>query len=725
MSAPDHLPGSLARRFALVAAGLAAAAVMVTALASWWLINQQHNEALRQLAAKETEFHAAAVGSDLEALAERMAEVAGSTILATGLVDSAGRETYLAPFLAGIRQVNGVPVQVLFTDFEGKEIASNGEARFTPAELKWLARELEIGRPASTIFEGQKGYVLVALAPLTYSRTQSPEGALLYKFSLNDLHVGERMRLEWGEPVSASDSAAVPVSRVSTPAVFQALQFRVRGALPITSLTAALAPQYIAIFVIALILFGAVVIAGRRLAQVLTHDLQRLEAFSSKYISSGLSTERAPVAGSDEVASLARSINRMLDRLHEQHADLLREREKLSVLAEALQTADRRKDEFLAMLAHELRNPLAPIRNSVMMMKVKPLADPHLEWARDVVDRQVDHMARLLDDLLDVSRITRNKLELRKARVSLRQIIDAAVETSRPLIEAAGHELSIDVPAEPLYLDADALRLAQVFANLLNNSAKYTPQGGRIRLSATTAGSDVLVTVHDNGIGIPQEQLSHIFEMFMQTAASPHHTQGGLGIGLSLVRGLVEMHGGTVSVRSDGPAKGSEFTVSLPLAAATHETAAPAATPDLVERAARRIVVADDNRDAGETLGMMLSMAGHDVHIAYDGVQAIRLAAEIHPQVVLLDIGMPNMNGYEAAARIRSEPWGASILLIALTGWGQEKDRQRASEAGFDHHLVKPADPAVLEKLIADVPRATSGSARPATPPPQALPASL
>jgi signal transduction histidine kinase/ActR/RegA family two-component response regulator len=705
MSPPVFLPASLARRFALVAAGLAAAAVLLTALASWWLINQQHQRALQQLAARETEFHAAAVASDLEALAARMSEVASNTILATGLVDSAGRETYLAPFLGGIRQVNGVPVQVLFTDFEGKEIASNGEGGFTEAELAWLRRGLEVGHPSSAIFSAPGGHALVAFAPLTYARTSSPEGALLYKLSLSDLHVGDKMQLEWGAPRDGAPRERGHVKRVRTPAVFEPLGFRVRGPQPIASWTSGLAPQFASILVITIILFAGVVIAGVRLAQLLTRDLQRLEAFSSKFISSGLSTERAPVTGSAEVASLARSINEMLERLHEQHSALLHEREKLSVLADALQVADRRKDEFLAMLAHELRNPLAPIKNSVALLKTRPLPDARAAWARDVVDRQVDHMARLLDDLLDVSRITRNKLELRKQRVALRDVVDAAVETSRPLIEAAGHELALEVPQESLYLDADPLRLAQVLANLLNNAAKYTERGGHIRLHAWTEHGTAVVSVADDGIGIAEEQLPHIFEMFIQSAPSARQAQGGLGIGLSLVRGLVEMHGGTVLARSSGPGTGSEFIVRLPLAQAHVEKLDPVAPGAQTTTRALRVLVTDDNRDAADTLAMMLRTFGHDVRVAHDGAEALEIAALFQPHAVLLDIGMPNMNGYEAAARMRSEPWGKAIFLIALTGWGQEQDKQRAMEAGFDCHLVKPAEPALLEKLLAGASR--------------------
>lgn len=698
MANPGLLPSSLARRFAVVAAGLAAGAVLLSVLASWWLINQQQEQAVRQLAAREREFHATTVASDLHALASRMSEVADSTILATGLVDSAGRETYLQPFLAGIRQINGVPVQVLFTDFEGKEIAHNSGARFTAAELDWLRGVIQKGIATAAIFEEKGETALVAVEPLTYTRTKSPEGAVLYKILLNDLHIGASMRLLWGNPPG---SPAVSETTVPAPEVFKELRFRVTGPDALAPAELSLGPQYATMLAIALILFAGVVVAGVRLAQVLTRDLQQLEAFSKRMIRSGLGTERAPTGGSAEVSSLAVSMNQMLDRLHEQQTVLLREREKLAGLADALQAADRTKDEFLAVLAHELRNPLAPIKNSVTLLKAKHLDDPQLAWARDVIDRQIDQMARLLDDLLDVSRITRNKLELRRETVELRLVLDAALETSRPLIEAAAHTLIVDLPPQPIYVDADPLRLAQVFANLLNNAAKYTPRGGEIRITAELLDGDVAVRVGDTGIGIAREALSQIFEMFIQTGTSSQGPSGGLGIGLSLVRGLVEMHGGTVMAKSEGPGKGSEFIVRLPLAAAVTE-AAPAAEPSKLSSVrGERIVLADDNRDAAESLAMMLRISGHDVRIAHDGVEAVKLAGDFRPRVVLLDIGMPLMNGYEAARQLRSAAWGKEMVIVALTGWGQEEDKRRAAEAGFDHHLVKPVDPAAVEEVIA------------------------
>ena len=368
---------------------------------------------------------------------------------------------------------------------------------------------------------------------------------------------------------------------------------------------------------------------------------------------------------------------------------------------EALRDAARRKDEFLATLAHELRNPLAPVRNAVQILKAKGPPDQDSAWARDVIDRQVAQMARLLDDLLDVSRITRGKLELRRQRVELGGVVETAVETSRPLIEAGGHELTVDLPPGPVHLDADPVRLAQVLSNLLNNAAKYTERGGRIHLAAERNGASVLVSVKDTGIGVEGEMLPRLFEMFSQAKPALERAQGGLGIGLALVRGLVEMHGGCVTARSDGPGTGSEFAVHLPLAESPprQELPAPSAA-DVPRPPACRILVADDNRDAADSLAMMLELMGNAVRTANDGQEAVEVAAEFRPDVALLDIGMPRMNGYEAARRMRAEPWGRGLVIVALTGWGQEEDRRRSREAGFDVHLVKPVDPAAIEKVL-------------------------
>jgi CheY-like chemotaxis protein/two-component sensor histidine kinase len=320
-----------------------------------------------------------------------------------------------------------------------------------------------------------------------------------------------------------------------------------------------------------------------------------------------------------------------------------------------------------------------------------------------VIERQVGQMARLLDDLLDVSRITRGKLGLRKAPVTLAAVLESAVETSRPVIDGGGHQLAVTLPPEPVHLDADPVRLAQVFANLLNNAAKYTARGGTVRLTAERAGPEVVVSVTDSGIGIAPEVLPRLFEMFSQATPALGRSQGGLGIGLSLVRGLVEMHGGRVEARSGGAGQGSEFVVRLPIAAtpaAREQRPAGAQTPCA---GGCRIVAADDNSDAAHSLALMLTLMGHEVRTARDGQEAVEVAEAFRPEVVVLDIGMPRLNGYEAARRIRQQPWGKAVLLVALTGWGQEEDRRRSKEAGFDEHLVKPANPAALEELLGRV----------------------
>jgi len=379
---------------------------------------------------------------------------------------------------------------------------------------------------------------------------------------------------------------------------------------------------------------------------------------------------------------------------------------------DALRDADRRKNEFLATLAHELRNPLAPIRNAVQIIKTKGPAQPELIWSLAVLERQVGVLARLLEDLLDVSRISRSALELRTERVELAAVLDAALETSRPAIEGGGHELTVAIPAEPIPLEADAVRLAQVFANLLDNAAKYTEARGHVRLSAERRGDDVVVSVKDTGVGIAAETLPHIFDIFSQATPALVRSQIGLGIGLSLVKSLVELHGGSVEARSDGRGHGSEFVVRLPVAVnvrlpAPAVPAAGDATPDVLKR---RVLIVDDNRDSADSLAMLLRIMGHEVATAYDGEQAIATAAASRPEVVLLDIGMPKVNGYDTCSRIRREPWGADMLLVALTGWGQEDDRRRTAEAGFNQHMVKPVDAGALLKLLDSLSSATMRS---------------
>lgn len=367
---------------------------------------------------------------------------------------------------------------------------------------------------------------------------------------------------------------------------------------------------------------------------------------------------------------------------------------------EALRDADRKKDDFLALLAHELRNPLAPVRNSLQVLRLT--GDQAVrERAEKVMARQLGHMVRLIDDLLDVSRINRNKMELRIARITLADVVSSAVETARPAVEEAGHELTIQLPADPVMLDADLTRLAQVFANLLTNSAKYTERGGRIALRAVQTGAEVVVTVEDSGIGIPEESLRTIFNMFSQVDRKMERTGGGLGIGLALVQGLVEMHGGSVMAASAGIGKGSQFTVRLPIVPAPKQPAStPASEPRSPSGPPRRILVVDDNRDAAESMAEMLRLLGHTVDVAYDGLHAVAQAATFRPEVVLMDVGMPSLNGLDATRRIRAQPGGKEMTIIALTGFGQASDRLRSSQAGCDGHLVKPVTFDALNQLL-------------------------
>jgi CheY-like chemotaxis protein len=369
----------------------------------------------------------------------------------------------------------------------------------------------------------------------------------------------------------------------------------------------------------------------------------------------------------------------------------------------ALLEADRRKNEFLATLAHELRNPLAPIQNVVQLMQSGTPSDSDVSWGRDVIDRQVKHLVRLVDDLMDMSRITQGKIDLQFERTSISEVIACAVETSRPLIDARNHEFTITVPHRPLFVNGDLVRLAQVLSNLLNNSAKYTASRGKISLVVEAHGGEVIVRVEDNGVGIASDMLSSIFEMFMQAKNATELAQGGLGIGLTLAQRLTQLHGGSLEVASDGLDKGSVFTLRLPLYADTISYLDPS-TKDSRDTAAsalhRKILVADDNHDAADTLAMLLRSAGHSVCVANDGLEAVEKAESNRPDVAFLDIGMPNLNGYEAARRIRAQSWGKAITLVALTGWGQNEDRQRSVEAGFSHHLVKPINYSTLATLL-------------------------
>jgi PAS domain S-box-containing protein len=361
----------------------------------------------------------------------------------------------------------------------------------------------------------------------------------------------------------------------------------------------------------------------------------------------------------------------------------------------------RKKDEFLATLSHELRNPLAPIRTAIEVMRLAREDQDIVENARITVERQLHHLVRITDDLLDVSRITQDKLQLRRERVDVRSAIDSAVEATRPLIDAQAQSLTVNVPDAPLWVDADFTRLVQALSNLLNNAAKYTDFAGRIRVAAAEEAGTAVVSVSDTGIGIAAEMLPRIFDMFTQLQAFGDRTHGGLGIGLSLAKRLIELHGGTLEARSGGPGQGSTFVVRIPLAPVVARGNAAAHAQRPAAQRACRILIAEDNSDTAEMMRMMFELKGHDVRVASDGAQAVDLAASFKPAIAFLDIGMPRMDGYEAARGIRML-LGQDVVLVALTGWGQDEDKVRASEAGFNQHLTKPPEPDVLDRAIAE-----------------------
>jgi two-component system, sensor histidine kinase len=385
--------------------------------------------------------------------------------------------------------------------------------------------------------------------------------------------------------------------------------------------------------------------------------------------------------------------------LREKFEEIRRTAAQLRATEAALREADRRKDLFLATLAHELRNPLAPIRTAAQILASPKLALPQLHWAQNVIHRQVGHMALLLDDLLDIARITQGKLELKKTRVTLTDVVDSAVEAARPLIDSKQHQFTVTLPSEKLTFEADELRLSQVLSNLLTNAAKYTDPAGHIALAGTVQDGTLCLSVKDDGIGLSSEALTRIFEMFSQVESATIRSEGGLGIGLALVKGLLDLHGGTIEARSDGPGHGSEFTVRLPFDdPPSLKPAAPGGPP--AATAAHRVMVADDNKDAADSLAMLLELAGHEVRVACGGRAALSLAQTFRPDVAIIDIGMPDLNGYEVARQLRREAWGAGIALVALTGWGRDDDRQQASDAGFDRHLTKPVDPETIDRLL-------------------------
>ena len=375
--------------------------------------------------------------------------------------------------------------------------------------------------------------------------------------------------------------------------------------------------------------------------------------------------------------------------------------DSLRQLASDLSETNRRKDEFLAMLAHELRNPLAPISNAVQVLRMGDGEPDAVKKVGGLLERQVRQMARLVDDLLDMSRITRGRIELRKQRTDLMPVIHQAVEAAQTWCSEMNHNLTVTQPDEPLILHADPARLAQVLGNLINNACKFTDRGGRIQLIAERDGNEAVIRVQDNGIGITSEQHSRIFDMFAQVDTSLERSRDGLGIGLTLVRTVVEQHGGTVSVSSEGLGRGSEFIVRLPLMTEPLSDEVPWAPPETEAIGKRRVLIVDDNADSAQSLAMLLELSGHETHTAGDGLEGLTLAEQARPDVVLLDIGLPRLNGYEVCRRIREQTWGRDIVIAALTGWGQEEDRQRSREAGFTAHLVKPVELSALMKLLA------------------------
>jgi signal transduction histidine kinase len=410
------------------------------------------------------------------------------------------------------------------------------------------------------------------------------------------------------------------------------------------------------------------------------HRVMSLDAGADGYLIAPMEPE--------ELVANVRALLRMRRAEHERQKAL-----------DALREADRRKDEFLAMLAHELRNPLAPIRNAVEILRISPDRSVR-ERARELIGRQVQHMSRLVDDLLEVSRITQRKVVLQRSVVKLATILETAMEVVRPTLEALDHTLVLSAPEEDVWLDVDAVRLSQVVGNLLHNAAKFTQRGGRISLEAALAGDRLEIRVADNGMGIAPEVLPAVFDLFSQGDRSLERSQGGLGIGLSLVKGLVEMHGGAVSAQSEGAGKGSLFTIRLPLAKLLARAPAQSVPVRSAASAPRRILVVEDNLDSAEAMLLLLRGVGHEVTVVSDGREAVEVARRMQPEVILLDIGLPGMDGYQLARLLRGMPETRAARLIAVSGYGQQKDRKRSQEAGFDVHLVKPVDPSKLTEAI-------------------------
>lgn len=436
-----------------------------------------------------------------------------------------------------------------------------------------------------------------------------------------------------------------------------------------------------------LLSLGVALVLSARLRRRITGPVEVLAAVADDIVTRRDPSLRAPPTPLEEFAVVVKAFNSVLDQSEKTES--------------ALRNANRRKDDFLATLAHELRNPLAPIRHAARLLGMKGLDAAQAQTARDIISRQVARMALLLDDLLEVSRITRGRLELRKERVPLVELVKTAVETSRPLLESRHQEFTMRLPDAPVELDVDPLRISQALSNLLTNAAKYTDNGGRIHLEVRCTAGGTEFAVSDSGIGIPAAALPTIFEMFSQVDSAIDRSEGGLGIGLALVKGLVALHGGSVQASSAGPGRGSTFTIRLP------GTARPASAAEAARNVSPRtphsqgrVLVIDDNLDAATTLAMVLRTYGHVVTTAASGAMGLTIGEQQEPDAVILDIGMPEMNGYEVAQRIRKSQWGRGVLLLALTGWGQKEDIERAHAAGFDSHMTKPADPEHIEALL-------------------------
>ncbi len=429
--------------------------------------------------------------------------------------------------------------------------------------------------------------------------------------------------------------------------------------------------------------------------------------------------DRAEAFDRDEIGMVVAAFNNMLDEvqtrekaLREANTTLSSEVADRQAAEAALREADRRKDEFLATLAHELRNPLAPIRHAVKLLEIRDANDSQREWSREVIARQVQRMALLLDDLLDVSRITRGRLELKKDYVGLQVLVATAVEPARPLIEAKHHTLEIVLPPQPIELEVDPLRMSQALSNLLTNAAKYTDEGGLITVRATLEPEGLAISVKDTGIGLSTAVIPHLFEMFAQVDSAIDRAEGGLGIGLALVKGLMALHGGSVEARSDGSDAGSEFVLHLPASSivpARKRERVGKSAPAVATGPRGKILVVDDNRDAADSLALVLRVFGHTVSVGHSSQEALDLGARECPDAIILDIGMPDMSGYEAARRIRREAWGRHVFLLAVTGWGQADDKENARAAGFDQHLTKPVDPDQVELRLTEFLKSRSG----------------